>query len=1171
MNKTLYKQADSRWGSKPYPVKSSSFAGNGCGCVACTHIIMEQSKYANYTPENLRPWMISQGFAVTNQGTTWNGIKKTLEHYGYKVVHVGVSDPMSKAWAELDKGNRIGVILFKSGKAPNGTVWTTGGHYVAFTDYYVKNGKHYFYTKDSGSRNHDSKTNGYYTYENSMKGTVYQMWIVERLKESTVSTTTTSTTTTTVNKLTVDGKFGPNSIKGLQQVLGTKVDGHIDGQLSSLKKYHTGFTSGINYGSGGSACVKALQKMLGLSGPDGQLGPNTIKAFQKYLGLSGPDGYWGPNTSKAAQKWINSKLTPSTPSTPTPTPTPTPDPTPAPVVSATKFKGMDISAWQDTISTANFKKAMASGIQFVILRVGYTGSSSKKPTIDSVFENNYKNAIAAGLPVGIYFYSLATTAAAAKQEANFVLEKLKGKKITYPVYLDVEDNATQGKASKSALATVCNTFCETIAADGYKAGVYASLSWFNSKIGTITAPHTKWVAQYYSECQYKGAYDVWQYSSSESVPGIASRTDVNWCYRDFPAELVAKATKSVEEIAQEVLDGKWGSGNDRITNLYNAGYDYNAVQHRVNELIEQMAEEAHLKAEAEAKAKAEEEARRKAEEEARHKAEEEAKAKAELIDKLAHEVLEGKWGSGDDRKKRIEAAGYDYYAVQKRVNEFIEEKKTLVDRELEACAAQAQWMKNAAYKWESNPTIAKSKNKGTCVTYVACVLQRLGILDSGKYVWQNGEGYGTGKVVGANNKMDVKYMNNKTLESLKSQLQAGDIILVDDNKSGEAGSGGHIFILTGKWTDDGKPYIWDNASGQNKTYNCKAHTYGATRKVLARIRLKDSLTPKKTIDELVQEVLDGKWGSGDTRKANLLSAGYDYDAVQARINEILSTPQPNSYTGELPTLKMIKSNAEVINDACKWARWIAGDNRFHYGYTNKHGSTDTKKWNPNAHHNGCYFCGTQKLSGGCSKKGIVDYEYSYCCNPFVGAAWAHGGCVPKALSLCQDCSSWDYHAGKGYDSSSLFTNLGKPAKSSLKKGDVCCTDSHVFLYLGDGKLAEASGGDDNVRNSEKWNNSIHVISLSDSKYKGIKRVHRYNGSVNTEMLIRHGEVSNRVALWQAFLDWYFDGQVGSADGYYGDNTLKWTKEFQEKEIGTGEGDGIVGQKTLDAAAKCKKK
>lgn len=281
-------------------------------------------------------------------------------------------------------------------------------------------------------------------------------------------------------------------------------------------------------------------------------------------------------------------------------------------------------------------------------------------------------------------------------------------------------------------------------------------------------------------------------------------------------------------------------------------------------------------------------------------------------------------------------------------------------------------------------------------------------------------------------------------------------------------------------------------------------------------------------------------------------------------------PTPVAYTGTLPTLALVKSNTEVINDTCKWAAWIAGDNRFHYGYTNKHGSSDSSKWSPNAHHNGCYFCGTNTTSGGCSKKGITDYERSYCCNPFVGAAWAHGGCVPKALSLCRDRNSWDYHKGKGYDNSSLFTNLGKPAKSKLKKGDVCCNDSHVFLYLGNGKLAEASGGDDNVRNSNKWNNSIRVTDLTDSKYKGVKRVHRFNGSVNTETYICHGEISNRVAQWQAFLDWWFDGQVGSADGIYGDNTLAWTKKFQEEQIGPGQGDGIIGNKTLEVAANVEK-
>lgn len=524
MNKTLYKQYDSRWGSKPYP-KGSTMSGCGCGCVACTHIIIEQEKYKNYTPEPVRQYMVSQGFAIRGQGTTWSGITKTLQHYGYKVTHIGVNDPISKAWTELNKGNRIGVILFLGGKAPNGTVWTAGGHYVAFTDYYTKNGKHYFYTKDSGGRNHDSAKHGYYTYENSMKGLVYQMWIVERIgsevKTTPTTTTTTTTKTTTVasSKLTVDGVFGKSSVKALQKLFGTAQDGVISGQAARLKQYHKGFDGNIKYGSGGSALVRAIQKYLGLSGPDGQLGPNTIKAIQRLVGVTA-DGYWGSATSKALQKWINTN--PTLPKKNTNVTTTT--------KKSSKKKGMDISVYQGKVSVANFKKAKADGIDFVILRLGYTGSSSKQPTLDSTFETNYKNAIAAGLPVGIYFYSLATSSTLAKKEANFCVQHLKGKQITYPVYIDMEDPTYQAKHTKATLAGVCNVFCDTIAAAGYKPGVYASLSWFNNKIGNITSKHTKWVAQYYKECQYKGAYDMWQYTSSGKVAGLTGRIDLNYWY-----------------------------------------------------------------------------------------------------------------------------------------------------------------------------------------------------------------------------------------------------------------------------------------------------------------------------------------------------------------------------------------------------------------------------------------------------------------------------------------------------------------------------------------------------------------------------------------------------------------------------------------------------------------
>lgn len=179
-------------------------------------------------------------------------------------------------------------------------------------------------------------------------------------------------------------------------------------------------------------------------------------------------------------------------------------------------------------------------------------------------------------------------------------------------------------------------------------------------------------------------------------------------------------------------------------------------------------------------------------------------------------------------------------AWQKYLNEHdkavypVEPTKTLLEKEMDACKAQSDCMKNAVYKWESKPTVEKSKKKGTCVTYVACVLQRLGYLKPGEYIWQNGKGYGDGKVTGTNDKMSVTYMGNKTLKSLKNELKAGDIILLDDNKSGEKGSGGHIFILNGKWTDAGNPYIWDNETSKNG----KARAYNGNRKVLARVRLK---------------------------------------------------------------------------------------------------------------------------------------------------------------------------------------------------------------------------------------------------------------------------------------------------------------------------------------------
>ncbi len=293
-------------------------------------------------------------------------------------------------------------------------------------------------------------------------------------------------------------------------------------------------------------------------------------------------------------------------------------------------------------------------------------------------------------------------------------------------------------------------------------------------------------------------------------------------------------------------------------------------------------------------------------------------------------------------------------------------------------------------------------------------------------------------------------------------------------------------------------------------------------------------------------------------KAIAVTSTYTIKKIDAShiIEVVCEENKGKKYTGKLPTYHLKKTNQQVINDTIKWAKLIANDNRFHYGYTNK---TRTI----NAHHNGCYFCGTNTDKGGRSKKGIVDFKLTYCCNPFVGAAWAHGGCVPKALSLCLKGSSWDFKKGGGYDASSLFTNLGHPKKSELKPGDVLCRDTHVALYVGDGKIAEAGCGDDNVRNSKVWNMSIRVKTLTDANYNKFKRVHRFNSKVDADLYIRFGEISERVKDLQAYLNYF--GNYGLAeDGIYFEKTLAAVKDFQLKKFGKGEDDGIVGPKTIAA-------
>lgn len=166
--KKVFKQFEKPWGSLLYPASPSTVASSGCGLCSITHLAIEQSAKANYTPESLYPFM--KQYAVLGHGTEWIGIDNGMKHIGLTdVKRVG---DLGTMYAEMEKGNRVAVFLFNGNKAPNGVQWTGGGHYCAAVGYKV--GKyHYFYMKDSGGRNHD----GYYSYEKSMRGCIKMMWV----------------------------------------------------------------------------------------------------------------------------------------------------------------------------------------------------------------------------------------------------------------------------------------------------------------------------------------------------------------------------------------------------------------------------------------------------------------------------------------------------------------------------------------------------------------------------------------------------------------------------------------------------------------------------------------------------------------------------------------------------------------------------------------------------------------------------------------------------------------------------------------------------------------------------------------------------------------------------------------------------------------------------------
>ena len=276
---------------------------------------------------------------------------------------------------------------------------------------------------------------------------------------------------------------------------------------------------------------------------------------------------------------------------------------------------IDVSQWNGTV---DWEAVKAAGYH-AIIRCGF--GSDYESQDDPQWERNASECERLGIPYGVYIYSYAKNDDMARSEAAHVLRLIAGRKLSYPIYYDVEEPGLEWCARRCA-----EVFGDEIEAAGHWCGVYSSTSWWQNYLYGLER-FTKWVAHWGVDAPGV-AGDMWQFTSNGSVPGVYGRCDVSECYRDFPGIIAGGGASpepapepDVESLALRTIAGEFGNGEDRRRAL---GGNYGAVQYRVNEYY----------------------------------------AVAEL-------VIEGACGNGEERKRGLASAGYDYATVQKIVNEII--------------------------------------------------------------------------------------------------------------------------------------------------------------------------------------------------------------------------------------------------------------------------------------------------------------------------------------------------------------------------------------------------------------------------------------------------------------------------------------------------------------------
>ena len=224
-----------------------------------------------------------------------------------------------------------------------------------------------------------------------------------------------------------------------------------------------------------------------------------------------------------------------------------------------EIKGIDVSAWQGKI---DWKTVADYGMGFAILRITEAGN-----VVDSQFENNLAGCNKYNIPVGVYKYSYAMTIAEIQREARKVVSTLNGRRIQFPVFLDLEYNNQRSLGSES-IHKMADAFREIVEAAGYKFAIYCNVDWYENVICSHLKKYDFWIARYpanddgWLQERLRPDFGVgWQYSSKAKIPGINGTVDRNVFYKDYSEETEKKEETTVNKLQEHTKLGDYYANN----------------------------------------------------------------------------------------------------------------------------------------------------------------------------------------------------------------------------------------------------------------------------------------------------------------------------------------------------------------------------------------------------------------------------------------------------------------------------------------------------------------------------------------------------------------------------------------------------------------------------------